>query len=67
LSWNTVSPNKTSSIGNKFKYYHEIKETKSGFVFQALNFYVTGGSDACCVYATNNQGQVLWSQPILIT
>lgn len=67
LSWNTASPNKTSSMGNKFKYYHEVKETKSGFVFQALNFYVTGGSDACCVYATNNQGQVLWSQPILIT
>ena len=69
-TWGIKSPNRDNygTNGTTFKYYHDLKQTKSGYVFQALNFYVTGGSDHCCVFAQDaSSGTVLWSQPILIT
>lgn len=69
-TWGANSPNRDAygAGGSTFKYYHDVKQTKNGYTFQALNFYVNGGSDFCCVFAQDaSTGNILWSQPILIT
>ena len=68
-TWGANSPNRDAygTGGSTFKYYHDVKQTKNGYTFQALNFYVNGGSDFCCVFAQDaSTGDILWSQPILI-
>lgn len=77
-TWGINSQNYQYDIAHNMQgvlqYYHALRVTKDGTVFQALNFYLNGGDDFCCVYAQKiapqddpTAGQILWSQPILIT
>ena len=75
-TWGIKSPNRDSygTQGSSFKYYHEVKQTRNGYTFQALNFYVSDSNkehstqNYCCVFAQHaSTGEILWSQPIVIT
>lgn len=75
VTWGIKSPNRDNySSESSFKYYHELKQTKNGYTFQALGFYIADSNpqnstqNYCCVFAQDaDEGTILWSQPILIT
>jgi hypothetical protein len=59
----TWALNTTSDTQN---YIHSLKKNGKGVAFSASAFYLEDENDKTCVYCYDEDGNVLWSQPILI-